>query len=225
VAIVVAGLALLVGFIAVERRLGKQAMVPLNMFGSPSFVGLSLLTLLVYGVLGGLLILLPYVLIRSGGYSATLAGAALLPFPVLMAVASPLMGGLAGRFGARLPLAAGSLVMGAGLLLTLNIAAGGGYWTQVMPPLVVVAVGMAGVAAPLTTAVLASVDAEHAGSASGLNSALARTGGLIATALLGAVLAGQGTALIAGFHAAAWVGAASCAAAAVCALALIRDPS
>jgi predicted MFS family arabinose efflux permease len=195
------------------------------MFGSPSFVGLSILTLLVYGVLGGLLILLPYVLIRSGGYSAAQAGAALLPFPALMAIGSPLVGGLAGRFGARLPLAVGSLIMGAGLLLTLSIRTGGGYWTSVVPSLVVVALGMAAVAAPLTTSVLASVDTEHEGSASGLNSALARAGGLIAIALLGAVLASRGQALVAGFHVAALVGAGCCACAAACAFALVRSRS
>lgn len=222
-AVVVAGLALLAGFAAVERRLGKQAMVPLNMFASPSFVGLSVLTLLVYGVLGGLLILLPYVLIRAGGYSATQAGAALLPFPVLMAIGAPIMGRFAGRFGSRLPLAVGPLITGAGLLLTLNIRAGGDYWTSVVPPLVIVALGMAAVAAPLTTAVLASVDTEHEGSASGLNSALARTGGLIATALLGAILASRGPTLVAGFHVAALVGAGCCACAAACAFALVRS--
>jgi hypothetical protein len=135
------------------------------------------------------------------------------------------MGGLAGRLGARLPLAAGSLVMGVGLLLTLNITGAGGYWTHVLPPLVVVAMGMAAVAAPLTTAVLASVDTEHEGSASGLNSALARAGGLIATALLGSVLAGQGRSLVTGFHVAALAGAGACALAAACAFLLIRKLS
>ncbi len=132
-----------------------------------------------------MLTLVPYVLMQAGGYSGTAAGAALLPFPLILAVASPLMGGLAGRIGPRLPLTIGPIIVAAGFLLTLRISAEGGYWTTVLPAILVIAIGMAAAVAPLTTAVLTSVDAQHTGSASGLNSAVARTGGLIATALLG----------------------------------------
>ena len=131
--------------------------------------------------------LVPYELIQAAHYSATAAGAALLPFPLVMSVASPALGAFAGKVGARIPLIGGSLIVGAGFLLAMRIGPGGGYWTTVLPAILVMSVGMAGVAAPLTTAVLASVDSRHTGSASGFNSAVARTGGLIATALLGAV--------------------------------------
>ena len=99
------------------------------------------------------------------------------------------------------------MIVGAGFLLAMRIGPGGSYWTTVLPAILVMSVGMAGVAAPLTTAVLASVDARHTGSASGLNSAVARTGGLIATALLGAVLAAKGAGLTADFRAALLAGA------------------
>jgi len=199
----------LIAFVGVERRRGEGAMMPLALFASASFVGLTLLTLLLYGALGGLLVLIPYVLIQSAGYSATAAGAALLPFPMVIAAASPLMGALAGRLGPRTPLTIGPLIVAGGFLLVLRIGTGAGYWTGVFPAVMVIALGMAGAVAPLTTAVLASVDARHTGAASGLNSAVARTGGLVARALLGSVLAARGTALIGAFHVAAVAGAAA----------------
>jgi EmrB/QacA subfamily drug resistance transporter len=222
VATVVAGMGLLAAFVAVERRRGDQAMAPLAIFASPSFVGLTLLTLLVYGALGALLVLIPYELIEAGGYSGTAAGAALLPFPLVMAAASPAAGALAGRIGARGPLVAGSLLVAAGFLLAMRIGGGGDYWTAVLPSILVISLGMAGVAAPLTTAVLASVDARHTGSASGFNSAVARTGGLIATALLGGALSETGAGLTAAFHVAVMIGALAAAAAAISAFALVH---
>ena len=211
-------------FILVEKRKGDAAMAPLALFGSRMFVGLSLLTLLLYGALSGLMVLLPYVLIQSAGYSATAAGAALLPFPIVVAVSSPLMGALAGRIGARLPLTIGPLIVAVGLLLALRVGQAGSYWTTVLPAVLVISLGMAFAIAPLTTAVLASVDVRHTGSASGLNSATARTGGLVATALLGLVLSAKGAALIGDFRVAAIVGAAAAAAAGASAFLLIEAP-
>jgi EmrB/QacA subfamily drug resistance transporter len=218
------GFLLLAGFVLVEHRRGDKAMMPLALFASRNFVGLTLLTLLVYGALGALLVLVPYELIQAAHYSATAAGAALLPFPLVMSVASPALGAFAGKVGARIPLIGGSLIVGAGFLLAMRIGPGGGYWTTVLPAILVMSVGMAGVAAPLTTAVLASVDSRHTGSASGFNSAVARTGGLIATALLGAVLAAAGASLTAGFRTALFVCAIACAAGAVSGFVLIRTP-
>jgi predicted MFS family arabinose efflux permease len=91
----------------------------------------------------------------------------------------------------------------------------------VLPMMVVIALGMSAAVAPLTTAVLTSVDQEHTGSASGLNSAVARTGGLVATALLGSVLAAEGDRLLAAYHVAMGVGALISATAALCALTLL----
>jgi len=211
--LVFAGVILMLGFLAVEKSKGDTAMMPLALFGSSSFVGLTLLTLLLYGALGALLVLVPYVLIQAAGYSAAGAGAALLPFAVVLALASPLMGGLAGKIGPRAPLSIGPLVVAGGFLLVLRIGPQANYWATVFPAILVIAAGMAGAVAPLTTAVLASVDGRHTGSASGLNSAVARTGGMVATALLGGVLGTAGPALINGFHAAA----AACAVASIAA--------
>jgi len=198
-------------------------MMPLALFGSSSFIGLTLLTLLLYGPLGGLIVLLPYVLIGAAAYSSTAAGATLLPFAVVLTLTSPLMGGLAGRIGSRAPLSFGALAVAAGFLLILRIGPEAQYWTSVLPALLFIAFGMAGAVAPLTTAVLASVDARHTGSASGLNSAVARTGGLVATALLGGVLSAAGPHLIEGFHVAAAIGALASVGAAAAAFLLVKD--
>jgi EmrB/QacA subfamily drug resistance transporter len=216
-----AGTALMLGFLAVERFKGDLAMMPLALFASPNFVGLTLLTSLLYGALGALLVLVPYVLIQTGGYSGAQAGAALVPFAIVLALASPLMGAVAGRMGPRAPLTIGSLTVAAGFVCFLRLGNHAGYWTAVFPAILVTALGMAGAVAPLTTAVLASVDARHSGSASGLNSAVARTGGMVATALLGGVLGRAGPALISGFHAATLVCALASVAAAASAFFLI----
>ena len=212
----VAGLAIggvaLVAFLAVEHHRGARAMMPLELFASRAFVGLSALTFLLYGALGGLLVLLPFVLIE-GGYSPLCAGLALLPFPLGIGVASRAMGRLTQRIGPRWPLTLGPLVTAGGFALLVRVDPHAAYATSVLPGVVVIALGMAGAVAPLTTAVLASVDDRHTGTASGLNSALARTGGLVATALSGAVIAAGG-AILAAFHGAALVGSALALAAA-----------
>lgn len=192
----IAGGVLLVAFVLYEHRLGDKAMVPLALFANRCFSALNLMTFLLYGAFGGSLLLIPYVLIEAGGYSPIQAGLSLLPLSILLGLASPLMGKLAVRFGARLPLTAGPIVVGAGLILATRIAADQAYWTHAFPGIVVVAIGMTLAVAPLTSTVLASVERDQTGMASGFNSAVARLGGLIAVALLGAVLAGNGQAML-----------------------------
>ena len=218
---VIAGLVLMLAFVAVEKGRGERAMMPLAMFGSSSFIGLTVLTLLLYGALGALMVLMPYVLITAGNYSGTQAGTALVPFAIVLALISPVMGRLAGRIGARLPLTVGPLVVAAGFLLQLRMETRAEYWTQVLPAILVMSFGMAGAVAPLTNAVLGAVDARHTGSASGFNSAIARTGGLVATALLGGVLGAKGDALMTGFDAAILACAIGCALASAAAFFLI----
>jgi MFS family permease len=208
-----AGCALLSIFLVFEKRAGERAMVPLSLFGSRGFVALTLLTLFLYAALGELLVLLPFVLIRGAGYSAIAAGAALLPLPITLALASPLAGGLADRIGTRWLLIVGPLVVAAGFVLALRIGVKAHYWTDVLPAVFIIALGLSAAVAPLTTAVLSAVNARYTGAASGINSAVAETGGLIATALLGAVLAGNGAILFAEFHIAMCAGALACVAA------------
>ena len=218
------GAGLLLLFVLAERRRGERAMMPVTLFASRSFVGLTVLTLLLYGALGGLLVLLPYLLIRGAGYSAFQAGAALLPFPLVIGIASRAMGRLAARTGSRLPLSIGPAVVAGGFALASRIGADSNYWSGVLPAILVISAGMAGAVAPLTTAVLSSVDKRHTGTASGFNSAVARTGGMIATALLGTALSATGVALTAAFQQAALVAAAASLAAGASAFLLLREP-
>jgi EmrB/QacA subfamily drug resistance transporter len=208
VAGLVAGLLATLLFLWIEHHRGDRAMMPVAMFGSRAFAGLTLLTFLLYGALGGVLLLLPYVLIQAGGYSALDAGLALLPMPLGMGIASRVMGKVTAHIGPQWPLTIGPLIVGAGFALLFLVGDGAPYWTSVFPGTLVIAIGMSSVAAPLTTAVLASVDDRHTGTASGFNSAIARTGGLIATAIAGAVIASAGQGLIEAFHGGALVGAA-----------------
>jgi EmrB/QacA subfamily drug resistance transporter len=201
------GVVLLAAFLWVEARRGNRAMVPLGLFGSKAFVGLTLYTFALYGALGGMMLLLPYTLIEALHYPATMAGLAVLPFPIIVAFGSPMMGKLAARIGPRWPLTIGPLLVAAGYALGMRIGTGGDYWTTVLPSILTVSAGMAIAVAPLTTAVLGAVDEHHVGTASGLNSAVSRSGGLIVTALLGAVLSQQGGALVSALHDAALVGA------------------
>lgn len=136
---------------------------------------------------------------------------------IVIALTAPTMGRLAARIGPRWPLSIGPAIVAAGFLLAVGIPAGASYWTSILPAMLVLSVGMAGAVAPLTTAVLASVEPNHSGIASGLNSALARTGGLVATALASAVLVSHGEGLSSTFIWAMVVGAVAAAAAGGCA--------
>ena len=219
---IVAGLAMLGAFLRVEAKRGDKAMMPLAMFADRCFSGLNLLTFLLYAAFGAAMLLIPYVLIEAGGYSPVEAGLAMLPLPILLTLASPPMGQLAGRIGPRWFLIAGPLVVAGGMLLGQRIGAETKYWTSVFPAMAVMAAGMAIAVAPLTAAVLGAVSEKHTGTASGFNSAVARTGGLIATAMLGVVLARDGEGLIAGFHLALIGSAIAAVAASAAALFMVR---
>jgi EmrB/QacA subfamily drug resistance transporter len=209
-------------FVIVEMRRGERAMMPLALFASRSFVGLTLLTLFLYGAISAVFVLIPYLMIEEAHYSATAAGAALLPLPLVLAVISPYLGALAGRIGSRLPLAIGPMVVAAGFVLSMRIGAQAHYWFEVLPAILVMAIGLSGAVAPLTTAILSSVSPAHTGVASGFNSAVARSGGLIATALLGSVLASRGASLVAAFHMAMLACAIACVAASASAYLLLK---
>jgi EmrB/QacA subfamily drug resistance transporter len=218
-----AGVLILVLFLLAERRAGDAAMLPLVLFASRSFVGLNLLTFLLYGALGAVLVAVPFVLIQVEAYSAVAAGASLLPLPIVIGLGSSTMGRVAVKTGPRLPLTLGSVIVALGCFLAVRIGHGP-YWATALPALLLVALGMACAVAPLTTAILTAVDAEHAGVASGVNSAVARAGGLIATSLLGTVLSAQGAALLATFRVAVIVAGVAALAAALCAFTLVEDP-
>lgn len=214
-------IALLLLFAIVESRRGDRAVVPIALLRRPTVVGLNLVTLLLYGALGALLVLVPYVLIEALRYSATQAAAALLPLPVVMVLISPFAGSVAERVGPRVPIALGSIAIGLGMLLTLPIGPSTSYWIGLFPAIIVMALGLSAAVAPLTTAVLSEVEARYTGVASGLNSAIARAGGLLATALVGFVFASHGVGLLHSFHMTMAIGAAVCWGAALSARTLV----
>ena len=183
-----AGGALLVGFVIAEGRL-DHPMMPLELFGSRAFSAVNGLTLLLYFALGGALFFLPFDLIRARGFSATAAGAALVPFAVVMGLGSELVGRLADRIGPRWVLTTGPVVAGAGLALIAAMPVDAGYWLGVLPGVLVMALGMTLAVGPLTATVMAAVEDRHAGLASGVNNAVARVAGLLAVAMLGVVAA------------------------------------
>ena len=211
----------LAGFLWNEHHRGSRAMMPIGLFKSRCFSGLNLLTFLLYGAFAAGMLLIPYVLITSGGYSPVQAGLAMLPLPILMTSLSPTMGSLAAQIGPRIPLTVGPAVVAVGMVLSRLATPDGSYWTGVFPMILVMATGMTIAVAPLTSSVLGSVEEQHVAMASGFNSAVARTGGLIATALLGAVLSREGEQLFSGFHMAMYVSAAVAALSSVVALTML----
>lgn len=222
----VGGLVALAAFVVVQAR-GAHPMVPLELFRSRQFTGANLTTLTVYAALGGALFLVVIRLQVSLGYSALEAGAATVPFTVLMLVLSPTAGAFGQRVGPRAPMTVGPLVAAVGLWLFGGVGPGDRYLTDVFPAAVVFGLGMSITVAPLTSAVLGAVPDERTGVASGVNNAVARLAGLLAVAVL-PPLAGMGSgddlaaSLDQGYTRALGMAAVLCAAGGAVAFAVVR---
>lgn len=182
-----AGALLLLGLVLEERR-SRAPMMPLRLFGSRSFSGVNLLTLFLYGALGGAFFLLPFLLIQAHGFSATAAGAVYLPFTLVLAVLSRWSGGLVDRFGARRPLIIGPLIAAVGFALLAVVSGEQAYWVY-LGPMIVLGFGMAITVAPLTTTVINSVKERETGVASGINNVVAAVASLLVIAVLGTLVA------------------------------------
>ena len=181
-----AGVLVLAAFVMIEAN-SRCPMTPLDIFRSRDFAGANVVTLLLYFGLSGALFFLPFTLIRARGYTATEAGAALLPVPVIMGLLSRFTGGITSRFGSRILLSAGPGVAGIGFAMLALPFVSGSFWAGILPALTVLGLGMTITVAPLTTTVMNSVPSDRTGVASGINNAVARVASLLAVAVLGIV--------------------------------------
>lgn len=185
---IAAGSLLLVSFVFAERY-SPAPMMPLELFRSSTFSGVNLLTLLLYGALGGAFFFVPFLLIQVHGFSATATGAVFLPFTLILGVLSRWSGGLTDRVGARAPLIIGPSVVALGFVLLAMATSDERYWA-LLAPMLVLGLGMAITVAPLTTTVVNSVPARQTGVASGINNAVASVASLLMIAILGTLSLG-----------------------------------
>ncbi|MGR2751755.1 DHA2 family efflux MFS transporter permease subunit [Agromyces arachidis] len=186
----VGGMLALVAFVLWERR-ARAPLLPLTLFRARNFAAGNLATWFIYAAFMLGLFALPILLQQVGGFSATLAGLATLPPTAMLVLLGSWFGTLGGRFGPRIFMTLGPVVVAAGYLLTLAIDLPVEYWWQVFPGMVVVGLGMAMTVAPLTSAILGAVDPARAGIGSAVNNAVARIAGLVSVASIGVIVGGE----------------------------------
>jgi EmrB/QacA subfamily drug resistance transporter len=229
IAMLLIGVAAGVAFGLVEAR-SPHPMLPLGVFRVRQFSVTNLVTFILYGALGGVLFLLPVQLQVVNHYTPFQSGVALLPLTVIMLLLSARSGQLAGRIGPRLQMSVGPIVVGAGLALLSRTANDSSYVTVVLPAIVVFGLGLACTVAPLTMTALTALPEHQAGLASAVNNDVARTGYLIAVAVLPALAGMKGTTYLhpsqfaAGFQTAVFIAAATCGVAGIVAGLGIRNP-
>ncbi|WP_029429503.1 DHA2 family efflux MFS transporter permease subunit [Blastococcus sp. URHD0036] len=180
-------------FLGVERR-SRHPLLPLGIFASRIFRTVNLVTFAVYAALGGVFFLVVVQLQVVSGFTPLAAGLALLPLTLLMLLLSARAGALATLVGPRLPMTVGPLACAVALVLASRIGPGASYVADVLPAVTLLGLGLSLTVAPLTSTALGAVEVRHAGAASGVNNAVARTAGLLAVALL-PLLSGVGSSL------------------------------
>jgi len=174
-------------FLWVEAR-APAPMISLSLLKAGSFLGANLVTFFLYSAIGVFFYLFPMTQMQVHGYSATGAGAATLPVILLMFLLSRWSGNLVARYGGKLPLIVGPLLIAAGFISLAMFIHSGRYWTALFVPILVLGFGMALTVAPLTTVVMSSVTKNDSGAASGINNAVARVAGVLAIAVFGIVM-------------------------------------
>jgi len=209
--------------VVAEKRQGNRAMLPTGLLTSRDVIGVNLFTALLYGPFVAMLTLLPFVMIQGARLPPIVAGAAFIPLQILVTTISPLAGRVCQRLGRRAPLILGGLMVAAGCLAGLRIDGHAAYWSDIFPAVLILALGMGLVVAPLSTLVLTSVNSDLAGTAAGINSSVSRVGSLVGVALIGGVLQG-GPGLMHAFHLAMAVAAGSCVLAALTVLIIEPGP-
>jgi predicted MFS family arabinose efflux permease len=183
------GLACLVAFPWWERR-APHPMMPLHIFAARNFAVGNLATVFLYAAVSLGMLVVALFLQETAGMSATEAGLATLPVPVLSFLLARRFGTLAGRHGPRLYMAAGPIIAAAGYLLMMTARDPFNFWTQMLPGLVVFGLGLSVTVSPLTAAILAAVDPAQSGIGSAVNNAISRIAGLIAVAFTGVIIGG-----------------------------------
>ncbi len=216
------GGALMFAAFLLRQRTVAHPILPLDLFRVRNFSAGNLATLFIYGALALNGFVVVVYLQQSAGFAATLAGLASLPTTILLILLSSRFGSLAGRWGPRLFMTAGPLVMAGGTLLLLTVSEDFTYWWQMLPAMIVMGFGLALTVSPLTTAILGAIDSARSGIASAVNNAVARVAGLLTIAMIGLIV---GEALdLNGFHRAAIVTAALFAAGGIVSFIGIRNP-
>ncbi|MBX9470630.1 MFS transporter [Microcella sp.] len=184
---IIVGVLSLIGFI-VRQATAQHPMMPLSLFRNRNFAVGNLATVAIYAALSLSTLVLVLFLQQAAGLSATASGLVMLPITIMLIAFSSLFGTLAGRFGSRWFMTAGPLIAAAGLVSMLAIDVPFDFVPQALLGVVLLGLGLAVTVAPLTSAVLGAIEPARSGIASAVNNAISRISGLVAIALLGAVV-------------------------------------